>query len=260
MSRFTFGKKGRRAALLGAAGLGVCAALAACSPVQAGSAAIVGNQRITSASLDSQVSNLQASIKQYNPVLQQIRKGLGQAVPLNIDSSPLSRVVLNWKINFAIYDRMAADKGISVTPAQGAAALSQQAAQTKASLPQEFLQIAEQEGMSAPPDVNLSGFNENAYLTLLGIPVQMSQQAGRYLAQETAFEGKFGNNASAFTKSQCTAAKTLNIQVSPQFGRFNYAVDQNSGALTGLVPADDTLSRPAGTPSPADTTGLTPQC
>ena len=48
-------------AALGAVGLGACAVLAACSPVQVGAAAIVGNQRITVSSLDTQVSNLKAA-------------------------------------------------------------------------------------------------------------------------------------------------------------------------------------------------------
>src|ERR1700733_8596734 len=47
-----------RAGVRGAAGRGACGVLAACPPVQAGAAAIVGDQRITVSSLDTQVSNL----------------------------------------------------------------------------------------------------------------------------------------------------------------------------------------------------------
>jgi peptidyl-prolyl cis-trans isomerase SurA len=224
-----FGKRGRRMATLGVAGLGACAVLAACSPVQMGSAAIVGNQRITLSSVDTQVANLQAGIDQYKGTLQEINAGLqqnaGQQLP--IYAEPLSQVVLNWQISFAVINRMAATDGISVTQAQGAAALAKQA--------------------------QANSVSTSVYLTAIGSPVQLSQQVGRYIAQETALEAKYGSDTAAVTKAQCTAAKTLNIQVSPQFGRFDY-----SPTAMGVVPANDTLSRPAGTPSPANTEGLTP--
>jgi hypothetical protein len=216
-------------AVLGAAGLGACAVLAACSPVQLGAAAIVGNQRITVSTVDTQASNLQASVNQYNSTLQQINAELQQQEEeLPVYATPLSRLVLNWQISFAIIDQMAATDSISVTQAQGQAALSSAAKENSVST--------------------------NVYLTAIGIPLQLSQQAGQYLAEETALEAKYGsNNTAALTKAQCTAAKTLNIQVSPQYGRFDYA-----SSTMGLVAANDTLSRPAGTPSPANTEGLTP--
>lgn len=214
-------------AALGAVGLGACAVLAACSPVQMGSAAIVGNQRITVASLDSDVSNLQASVQQYNSDLQELNAEAEQEEEeLPVYAAPLSRVVLNWQITFAIMERAAANHGISVTQAQGVAALSDQA--------------------------KADDVSTNVFLTAVGIPLQMSEQAGDYLAQGAALDSKFGSDSAGFTKAQCTAAQSLNIQVSPQFGRFDYA----SSAL-GLVAGNDTLSRPAGTPSPADTEGLT---
>jgi hypothetical protein len=216
-------------AVLGAAGLGACAVLAACSPVQLGAAAIVGNQRITVSTVDTQVSNLQASVDQYNSTLQQINAELQQQEEeLPVYATPFSRLVLNWQISFAIIDQMAATDSISVTQAQGQAALSSAAKENSVST--------------------------NVYLTAIGIPLQLSQQAGRYLAEETALEAKYGsNNTAALTKAQCTAAKSLNIQVSPQYGRFDYA-----SSTMGLVAANETLSRPAGTPSPANTEGLTP--
>ena len=215
--------------VLGAVGLGACAVLAACSPVQMGAAAIVGNQRITVSTVDTQVSNLQASVKQNSGTLQQINTALQQqGEELPIYATPLSRVVLNWQISFAVIGQMAAADGISVTQAQAQSALSGQAKQ--------------------------NGVSTNVYLTAIGIPSQQSQQAGRYLAEEMALEAKYGSsNTAALTKAQCTAAKSLNIQVSPQFGRYDYA-----SSRMGLVAGNDTLSRPAGTPSPANSEGLTP--
>ena len=225
-----FGKKRRRAAVLGAAGLGACAVLAACSPVQMGSAAIVGNQRITVSSVDTQVSDLQASLKQYNGTLQQINAQLQQQqAQLPVFGEPLPRLVLNWQIGFALINQMAAADGISVTQAQGDAALAGQA--------------------------KTNGVSPDVYLTAIGIPLQMSRQAGVYLAQESALSKKYGSDRAAITKAQCTAAKSLSIQVSPQYGRFDY-----SASTMSLVAGNDTLSRPAGTPSPANTAGLAPAC
>ena len=223
-----FGKKARRGATLGVAGLGACALLAACSPVQMGAAAIAGNQRITVSSLDSNVSTLQASTTHYASTLNTLRSELAQQQEqLPIDGTPLPRLVLNWQLTFAIANRVAAADGISVTQEQGQAALAADA---------KSLQV-----------------NENVFLTALGIPLSMTQQAEQYLAQNAACSKKYGSNTTAFAQSECTAAKALNIQVNPQFGRFDYAP-----TMMSLVSGNDTLSRPAGTPSPADTEGLTP--
>ena len=59
--------------------------------------------------------------------------------------------------------------------------------------------------------------------------------------------------SAAITKSQCTAAKSLAIEVNPQFGRLDYS------QLT-VVAAPDTLSRLPGVPSAASTSGLAPAC
>ena len=117
MSRFTFGKKGRRAAALGATGLGACALLAACAPVQAGSAAIVGSQRITVSSVDTQVSNLQAAVKHYG----------SSTIPSSAPGAQVTQqptAVLSWMIRFAVMDHLAAEKGITVSQAQQDKALS----------------------------------------------------------------------------------------------------------------------------------------
>jgi peptidyl-prolyl cis-trans isomerase SurA len=218
-------------AALGAAGLGACAVLAACAPVQAGSAAIVGNQRITVSSLDTQVSNWEAAAKPY--------AGSG----LQVTSANAPAAVLSWLIRFAVMDQVAASNGISVTEAQSQAALSSLSA------------VASQQGASST----------SMLLIANGIPPQMFPQVGQWEAQQTAYglkttggkEPTSTAEQNAFTaavnKAQCTAATSLNIQVSPQFGRLDYAM-----AAFSVVPAENVLSRPAGTPTPASTEGLTP--
>jgi hypothetical protein len=227
-------KKIRRGLALGAAGLGACTLIAACSPVQAGSAAIVGSQRITSSSLDQQVSNLQVASKPYGSQLM-------------LTSAEQPRAVLTWLIRFSIMDQLAADNDISVTQAQTQTGLSE--------IQSEAASSASQEGFSSATALFLGN----------GISPQMLPDLGRWVAQESAFEIKAnggtlptstaeGNAVTAkYNKAECLAAKSLNIQVSPQFGRLDYT-------QYTVVAATNTLSQPSGKPSPASTTGLTPAC
>ena len=217
-------------AALGAAGLGACAVLAACSPVQLGAAAIVGNQRITVSSLDTQVSNLQVAVKPY-----------GSTLPLTAAQMPSA--VLSWLVRFAVMDQVAASNGISVSEAQSQAGLSSLSA------------TAQQDGASSTSELLIGS----------GVPPQLFPQVGRWVAQQVAYDLKVNggkqvstqqqqtNVTNATTKAECTAAKSLNIQVSPQFGRLDYT-------QYSIVPAADTLSKPEPAASPASTEGLTPAC
>ena len=217
-------------AALGAAGLGGCAVLAACGPVQAGSAAIVGNQRITVSSLDTQVSNWEVAAKPYGNSLQ-------------VTAATAPAAVLSWLVRFEIMDQVAASNGISVTQAQSEAALSSLSA------------LASQAGASST----------SMLLIANGVPPQLFPQVGQWEAQQTAYGLKANGGKepsstaeqNAFTasvnKAQCTTADSLNIQISPQFGRLDYSM-----AAFSVVPAANTLSGPPGPPTPASTEGLTP--
>jgi hypothetical protein len=220
--------------VLGAAGLGACALLAACAPVKMGAAAIVGSQRITTAALDTQVADLQASAKAYGS---QVR----------ITSAQMPTAVLSWLVRFSIMDQMAASSGVSVTQAQ---------------VQQGVANINSQAASAASTNGYSSG---GAVLAGAGISPQMLTLIGRYQAQEIAYAEKVNGGklptttaqnttvTAALGKAQCQAAKSLNIQISPQFGRLDYSV-------YAVVATPDTLSRPAGVPSPASTTGLAPAC
>ena len=224
-----FAKRGRRAAVLGVAGLGACALLAACSPVQAGAAATVGSQRITVSSLDTQVSNLQEAAKPYGS--------------LPVTTAEMPSAVLSWMIRFEVMDQVAAANGISVTDSQSQAALN------------SLSSVATQNGFTSTAELLIGN----------GVPPQMFPQVGRWEAEQTAIEAKENGGkaptttaeqnavSAAFTKAQCETAKSLNIKVSPQFGRLDYT-------QYAVVPAPDTLSRPAGTPTAASTQGLVPAC
>ena len=101
-------------------------ARARCSPpaprCRSGSAAIVGDQRITVSSLDTQVSNWQTAAKPYGSSLQ-------------VTSANAPSAVLSWLIRFAVMDQVAASNGISVTQAQAQAGLS------------SLTQVAQQNGL-----------------------------------------------------------------------------------------------------------------
>ena len=198
--------------------------------MQVGAAAVVGNQRITSSSLDTQVSNWQTAAKPY-------------ASSIQLTSAEAPAAVLSWLVRFAVWDQVAAANGISITQAQSQAGLSSLSA------------VAQQNGFASTTQL----------LVANGVPPQLFPQVGQWDAQQTAYGLKANggqapsstteqNNVSAATtKAQCTAAKSLNIKISPQFGRLDYT-------QISVVSAADTLSRPAGTPTPASTTGLTPAC
>ena len=217
-------------AALGAAGLGACAVLAACSPVQLGAAAIVGQQRITVSSLDTQVSNLQTAIKPYSTTSQ-------------LTTANMPSAVLSWLIRFEVWDQVAAANGISVTDAQSQAALSSLSA------------VASQAGASSATMLLIAN----------GVPPQLFPQVGQWEAQQTAYGLKANGGkepsstaeqnafTAAVSKAQCTTADSLNIQISPQFGRLDYSM-----AAFSVVPAANTLSGPPGPPTPASTEGLTP--
>jgi len=210
-------------------------AVAACGTVHMGAAAIVGNQRISSSNLSAEVANLNAGYQQYHHQIQ-----------LQYPASQMPQQVLAWLIRFQVRDRLATREGISVTPAQVQQALSSIEASIK------------QEGETASlPEVAVAN----------GLPPDMINDLGQYQAIETKLldrldGGKLPSSTSAqtaledkFNKSQCQAAKSLDIQVNPQFGELNY-----SDFSVVLTPG--TLSKPqTSTPTPAASRAvLTPPC
>jgi len=201
--------------------------LAACSPLKIGAAAVVGNQRITSATLDSDVSSLQQADNQYG----------GNQIPA--DQQP--QAVLSWLIRFAIRDKVASDNGISVNKNQINSAL--------ADVNSELEENAEQNG---------SSFNGLAgALADLGLPPTQNliTALGQWEAQELAYiekqnGGKLptsqtaADNAEAeLNKADCRAANSLNIQVSPQYGQLSY---DSSNDLYGVSAPANLLSLPGG--------------
>jgi hypothetical protein len=206
-------------------------AVSACGSVQLGAAAITGSDRITAASLTNQVANL-TSAYQANHA-----KGIKPQRPAGQEAQQ----VLSWLILFRIYDKVAEQQRIFVTPAQASNqlnALSKVAAQNKLTLDQ--------------------------YVSAAGaVPPDLVPQLGRYLAIVSTLEARFNGgkpptSASAqlsnqVAHAQCVAAKNLGVQVNPQFGVFDYHT-------YAVVPA---ASKLAADPVPSPTTSkplVNPPC
>jgi hypothetical protein len=219
-----------------AAVLGVGLVVTACSPVKFGAAAIVGNDRITLATLDTEVTNLSQTAKLYPDTVQ-------------LTATAETQDTLSWLIRFQINEQLARTEGITISTAQAQTALAQIYSASKSE--------AESEGLS---NVTL-----DLILAANGIPPNLATEVGRYQAIETQFVeqvngGKIPTATAAQTattakleRAQCVAAKTLQIQVNPQFGRLNYS-------QFAVVTVPSTVAAPPGPAKAASTSGLTPAC
>jgi SurA N-terminal domain len=219
-----------------AAAFGACVLVSGCAPVKTGAAAIVGSQRISVSGLDTQVASLAAA---YQPYAGQVQ----------LTTAQMPGEVLSWLIRFGIRDQLAQTAGITVTPAEVQQAIADINSEAKAE--------AQQSGQS--------NYSLQLLLVANGIPPDLLNELGRYQAIEIAYiemnnGGKIPTSTSAqnkataqFSRSECLAAKSLNIQVNPQFGQLNY-----SQYTVQATP--DTLSRPPGPAAKASTSGLTPSC
>lgn len=92
-------------------------ALAACGPLKPGAAAVIGDDRITVAKLDSAVSRWQKELPSH-PEAQQIvaSSGSGQRVPF--DPSSPRRSALYQLIEMRAWDQVARENGVTVTQGQ----------------------------------------------------------------------------------------------------------------------------------------------
>jgi hypothetical protein len=226
----------RRLVRMSAVVLGAGLLVTGCSPVKMGAAAITGDQRITVATLATEVTNLSQAAKQYPGTVQ-------------LSQQQETQETLTWLIRFQISDELARQAGITVSTAQAQAALAQIYAAAKAQ--------AESQGLS---NVTL-----DLILVANGIPPNLAAEVGRYQAIQNQFirqanGGTIPTTTPAQTatsaklqRAQCEAAKNLNIKVNPQFGRLDYTQYQ-------VVSAPSTVSAPPGPAKTASPSGLTPAC
>jgi hypothetical protein len=216
-------------------GVGLVAGCAV-TPVKMGSAAIVGNNRISIATLDTQATNLSQAAKKYPGVV-------------TLTQTQVTQATLTWLIRYQVQEELASQAGITVSPAQAQTALNNAVASAKAS--------AEQQG--------LTNVTQELILAASGVPPSTSDELGRYEAITNMYlalanGGKTPTTSSAQTaagnkldKAECQAAKALNIQVNPQFGQLDY---------TGLqvVSLPNPVARSAGPMASASPVATAPAC
>jgi hypothetical protein len=221
---------------LAAAALVAGVAVAACAPVKLGAAAIVGSQRITTTSLAQEVSDLSSAYQAAR-----------NRVQLQYPVSEMPQQVLAWLVRFGVRDRLAQREGITVTPAQAQQALAAITAQIRSSGSTATLsQVAVANGL--PPDLLPELGRYQAIQTML-----LNRLDGGKLPTATAAQQAL---EAQFNGSQCRAAKSLDIQINPQFGVLDYGT-------FAIVPAQTTLSRGQGSPAPSPSASapqLTPPC
>lgn len=223
---------GRRAALAAVA-LGGCMALAACGTVQMGAAAIVGGQRITTAALASQVSDLSNYYDAHK-----------SSVQLAFPASQLPQQVLAWLIRFQVRDQLARREGITVSQGEIQRAINTLTAEERQSGNTASLtDIGAANGL--PPDLVNPGLGRYE-----AIEAALVARLGGAGATSAAAQAKLSDE---FSRAQCRAAKSLHIKVSPQFGALDYS-------QFTIVPAPDTLSAPEGGASSSAPAHSTPPC
>jgi hypothetical protein len=217
--------------------VGAGLAVAACSPVKMGAAAVVGNQRITIATLGTEVTNLSQAAAKYPTIV-------------NLNASQRTQATLTWLIRYQINEQVARQSGITVSPAQAQQALNQAYTTAKSG--------AEQQGLT---NVTLS-----LILAASGIPPNTSAELGRYEAIANEYltianggtapaAGSAASTAagSKLSKAECQAAKALNISVNPQFGQLDYSQYQ-------IVAAPPAVSRTQGPVKAASPSATAPAC
>jgi hypothetical protein len=217
--------------------VGVGLAVAACSPVKMGAAAIVGNQRITIATLDTEVTNLSQAAAQY-------------PAAVSLTASQRTQATLTWLIRYQIFEEMARQAGITVSTAQGQKALNQAVAAAESA--------AEQQG--------LTNATQTLILAASGIPPNTSAELGRYEAIASQYltianggtvpaAGSAAQTAAGnkLNTAECQAAKALNIAVNPQFGQLDYNGYQ-------VVTAPSPVTRTPGPVKSASPVATAPAC
>ena len=192
----------RRTAVIGVIALAAACAVSACGRVQMGAAALVGNGRITTAQLTSQVADAQHAYT-----------ATGSKLALGFTQEQWPQVVLAWMLRFRIGDLVAQRYHLTITQTDIDEALASAVTQANAGTGHYTLPV-------------LTAAN--------GLAPDMTQDLGRYQAvlEDLAKRSNGGaapasqtaqaDAEAAVAHAQCVAARQLSIKVNPQFGQMDY--------------------------------------
>ena len=220
----------RTSITLTAAALAGVLMLSACGSVKLGAAAVSNNQRISAATVTAEVNDLNQAYQADKAKIQ-----------LQFAKSEMPQEVLSWLLRFQVREQMANRYGITVTQTQVQDALNSIAAQAKQ-----------------------SGVTTRDLAVANGVPPDQLNELGRYVAIQDAVLNRLDGGklptanaalttlSNKFDASQCMAAKSLAIQVNPQYGALDYR-------SIGVVAAPNKLSALPGKPSPSPTGTAAPQ-
>jgi hypothetical protein len=226
----------KASAVVAAAGL----AVAGCSvtPVQMGAAAVMTSQRITIATLDTEVTNLSQTVERYSDTI-------------SLTAAQQTQDTLTWLVRFQINEELARQQGITVSTAEVEAASA------------EIIAAATSEAESE----GLTNVTPDFILAYAGIPPNLYAELGRYQAIDNQYVrnvsgGRIPTSSAGQTAAtnklehaQCLAAKSLQISINPQFGRMDYSQPPYQ-----VVSAPSSVSRAAGPAPTASPSGLAPPC
>ncbi len=202
-----------------------------CGQTQLGAAALYSNHRISSATLASEVANLNAGF--------QANKGKLQ---IQYTQADMPRQVLSWMLRFATTEQVAKRTGITVTPAQAQKQLNDEKARA-----------------------SQSGDTLDQAAVINGLPPDLLPELGRWIAIQLKLQDRLDNGVAPTTAAaqrvlqlkvnqvQCLAAKSLNIKVNPQYGAYDYR-------QFIVVPATNALAAAPGKKPASQAPQLTPPC
>ena len=216
--------------ILTAAALAGALTLSACGSVKLGAAAVSNNERISTARVTAEVNNLNQAYQADKAKIQ-----------LQFAAAQMPQEVLSWLLRFKVREQMAQRYGITVTEAEVQSALSSISAQAKqSSVTARELAVAN----GVPPDQ----LNELGRYVAIQDAVLNRLDGGKLPTANAALE----TLSTKFDTSQCLAARSLGIQVNPQYGALDYR-------SIGVVAAPNKLSALPGAPSPSPTGTAAPQ-
>jgi hypothetical protein len=184
-------------------------ALSACGPVKMGTAATIGDERITTARLDSTVAQWHKEFDANHDakVVQQVAEQRGQRIPYDPDSP--HRSALYQLIGFRVWDEVAREQGLTVTQGQVDGLLGG---------------VGGRSGVAAT-------------VLASGVPVRYTNDVARVVLVQQAMLQRYGaaSNAQGQPPDQAAqqralqqtgaaysaAAGRLNITINPRFGDFD---------------------------------------
>ncbi len=229
----------RTSVKLGAAVAAAGIAVAACGPVHMGAAAITGSQRISTAALAAQVSDLNSAYDKYQGKVQ-----------LQYPVAEMPQQALSWLVRFKVRDQLAVQENVTVTTGAAQRALAQINAQIRqggstATLPQ--LAVANGLPPDLIPDLGRYQAIQDAVVAKLDGGTVPTQSAAQQALQQQ------------FNTAQCRASKSLDIKINPQFGLLDYSQITVVTAPSSLS-ATPAAAAPSPSASPSAKPQLTPAC